>query len=62
MLVLNRKHEETIRIGDDITITVCRIGQGEVKIGVDAPDDVEIWRGEIYAERRARREEKAVRT
>ncbi|MAE68723.1 MAG: carbon storage regulator [Candidatus Peribacteraceae bacterium] len=47
MLVLSRKKDESIRIGHDITITVIDIGKGRVKIGIDAPDDVRILRGEL---------------
>lgn len=47
MLVLTRKPEQTIRIGNDIVIKVTRIGKGTVKIGIDAPDDVRVMRGEL---------------
>lgn len=47
MLVLSRKMTETIHIGPDIAITVCRIGPNSVRIGVTAPKDVVIVRGEL---------------
>ena len=47
MLVLTRKEGERIVIADEIQITVCHIGAGRVKIGVDAPPHVKIVRGEI---------------
>ncbi len=47
MLVLTRKPEEKIRIGDNIVISVLEIEGGSVKIGIDAPRDVQILRMEI---------------
>lgn len=48
MLVLTRKIDEVIRIGDDIRITVAGISNGKVRIGVDAPAHVPVHRQEIY--------------
>lgn len=47
MLVLSRKMSETIHIGDNIAITVCRIGPNSVRIGITAPQNVPIVRGEL---------------
>ncbi len=47
MLVLSRKVGEKILIGDQISVTVVRLGQGAVRIGVEAPDDLTIVREEI---------------
>ena len=47
MLVLTRKTEETIHIGQDIVIKVTQIGRGKVKIGIAAPANVRVMRGEI---------------
>ena len=47
MLVLSRKIDEQIMIGDDITLTVVRIDSGRVRIGINAPRDKRILRGEI---------------
>ena len=47
MLVLSRKVGEKILIGDQISVTVVRLGQGVVRIGVEAPDDLTIVREEI---------------
>ena len=47
MLVLTRKSQDSIRIGDNITVTILRIKGNTVRIGVDAPDDVRIVRGEL---------------
>jgi len=47
MLVLSRKAGERILIGDDIAVTVVRVAQGIVRIGVEAPQDLPIVREEI---------------
>ncbi len=47
MLVLSRKVGEKILIGNQISVTVVRVGQGAVRIGVEAPDDLAIVREEI---------------
>ena len=48
MLVLTRKQNESIVIDDDIRITILSDRHGQVKLGIEAPEDVEIWREEIY--------------
>ena len=47
MLVLTRKQSETIQVGDRITIKVIATGRGKVKLGIDAPADVRVLRGEL---------------
>lgn len=47
MLVLTRKTDEQILIGDDIKITLIRVRGNSVRIGVDAPRDVRVVRGEL---------------
>ena len=47
MLVLSRKVGERILIGDNISVTVVRVAQGTVRIGVEAPDDLPIVREEL---------------
>ncbi len=47
MLVLARKTDESIHIGDDIVIKVISIDKGVVKLGIDAPRDVNIIRSEL---------------
>lgn len=54
MLVLSRRKDERILIGDDIVITVCRINGDRVRVGVEAPDSVPVLRAELVE-----REEKA---
>lgn len=48
MLVLTRKSGERIRIGDDIVISILEVGKGVVRVGVDAPKRVPIYRHEVY--------------
>ena len=48
MLILTRKSNEAIKIGDDITITVIDIRGNQVRIGIEAPIDVRVHRKEIY--------------
>ena len=47
MLVLTRKSQDSIRIGDHIKVTILRIKGNTVRIGVEAPEDVRIVRGEL---------------
>lgn len=47
MLVLSRKLQEQIRIGDQITITVLRIKGGQVRLGIQAPRQVRVLRSEL---------------
>ena len=51
MLVLSRKVGEKILIGDEIVVTVVRVAQGVVRIGVEAPDNLPIVREEIQKNR-----------
>lgn len=48
MLVLTRKKGETIKIGDDIEITISSVNGDQVKIGINAPKNIEIHRKEVY--------------
>lgn len=48
MLILSRKIDEKIKIGDDITITLIDIRGEQVKIGVEAPKNVKVFRQEVF--------------
>ena len=47
MLVLSRKPGERIQIGDDVVITLTKIAGNRVTVGIDAPREVAIRRGEL---------------
>ncbi len=48
MLILTRRVGETLMVGDDVTVTVLGVKGNQVRIGVNAPKDVEVHREEIY--------------
>ncbi|MCP4459978.1 MAG: carbon storage regulator CsrA [Cytophagales bacterium] len=48
MLILTRKQNESVIIDGDIKITVLSGNHSQVKLGIEAPEDVGIWRDEIY--------------
>ena len=50
MLVLARKPLESIHIGDNVLIKVLYIRNGVVRIGIDAPQSVRVFRGELFHE------------
>jgi carbon storage regulator len=51
MLVLSRKAGEKLMIGDEVVLTVNRISGNRVAIGIEAPKDVRIVRGELDSKR-----------
>ena len=48
MLVLTRRHDESIMIGDDIEIKVLEVRENHVKLGISAPRKVPVHRREVY--------------
>jgi carbon storage regulator len=50
MLVLTRKSNQSIMIGDDIEVSVLAIMGEKVRIGIQAPRDVPVFRTEVYLE------------
>ncbi|AMV40082.1 carbon storage regulator CsrA [Planctomyces sp. SH-PL62] len=52
MLVLSRKALQSVMIGSDIRITVIRVEGNQVRIGIEAPKDVRILRGELIDDAR----------
>lgn len=57
MLALTRKNKESIIIDGKIEITILDIGDGKVKLGIDAPREVEIHRKEVYDQIKASNQE-----
>ncbi|MFC1734895.1 carbon storage regulator CsrA [Candidatus Hydrogenedentota bacterium] len=48
MLVLTRRHDESIMIGDDIEVKVLEVRENHVKLGISAPRTVPVHRREVY--------------
>lgn len=48
MLVLTRKKNESIMLGNDVRIIILEVNDNGVKIGIEAPKEVTILRGELY--------------
>ena len=48
MLILSRKVDEKVVIGDDIIISIVEIRGDQVRIGIDAPKKVKVFRQEVY--------------
>ena len=48
MLILTRKAGESLHLGDDITITVFSVQGRQVKLGIDVPGDMTVYRAEVY--------------
>ena len=48
MLILSRKTNESIIIGDNVEVMVVEIKGDQVKLGINAPKEVSLYRGEIY--------------
>ncbi len=47
MLVLSRRPGETIHIGSEITITIVEITGNRIRLGIQAPTNIPVWRGEL---------------
>ena len=48
MLILTRRGGETLMVGDDITVTVLSIKGNQVRLGVNAPQNIVVHREEVY--------------
>lgn len=60
MLILTRKLGEMIRIGDDVTVRVIEVRGSQIRLGVEAPATVRIYREEIYEAIRRQNEQAAM--
>ena len=61
MLVLTRKLGEVIRVGDTVTVRVLEVKGNQVRLGVEAPAEVRIYREEVYRAIRKENEEAVLR-
>lgn len=61
MLVLTRKSNQSIMIGDDIEVSVLSIMGEKVRIGIQAPRDIPVFRKEVYLEIQEERAKVGVR-
>ena len=61
MLVLTRKLGEVIRVGDAVTVRILEVKGNQVRLGVEAPPEIRIYREEVYRAIRKENEEAAVR-
>ena len=52
MLILARRVGETLMIGDDVTITILSVRDGQIRIGVNAPKNTAVHREEVYEKMR----------
>jgi carbon storage regulator len=48
MLVLTRKTNQSIMIGDDVEVTVLAVSRDKIRVGITAPRDVPVFRKEVY--------------
>jgi carbon storage regulator len=55
MLILTRRIGETVMIGDNVTVTVMDVHGNQVRVGVNAPKDIEAHREEVYERVQAER-------
>jgi carbon storage regulator len=54
MLVLSRKLGQRLKVGHDVRVTIVKIDRNSVRIGIEAPDDVPVYREEIVPLNRER--------
>ena len=59
MLILTRRNGESLKIGDNVTVTVLDIKGGQVRIAIDAPREIAVHREEIYNRIQAQDDDKS---
>ena len=57
MLILTRKANETLTIGDDVTVTILGVKGNQVRIGVNAPKEISVHREEVYTRIKAEKQQ-----
>jgi carbon storage regulator len=61
VLIITRRVGERIMIGSDVSVTILGVQGGQVRIGIDAPRDVEVHREEVYERIKAGRGTETIR-
>ena len=61
MLILTRRVEQKITVGDEVTVTVLGVRGGQVRLGIDAPRKIAVDREEIYRSKNGRMREAEAR-
>ena len=56
MLVLTRRPGESLKIGDEVTIIIIGVNGEQVRLGIDAPREIEVHREEVYKRIQAEKE------
>ena len=56
MIILSRNANQSIFIGDYVKLTLLGSKHGQVRFGIEAPEDIKIWREEIYREIQEKKE------
>jgi carbon storage regulator len=59
MLVLTRKTNQSIMIGDDVEVSVLAVSRDKIRLGITAPRDVPVFRKEVYLSIKGEAEEKS---
>lgn len=59
MLILTRKVGKSLLIGDEISITILSVRGNQIKVGVNAPKEVSVYREEIYQRIREAKDEQS---
>ena len=57
MLILTRRVQESLNIGDDVTVTVLSVKGNQVRLGINAPNEIEVHREEIYKKVKDKKED-----
>ena len=52
MLILTRRVGETLKVGDDVSVTVLGVRGSQIRIGITAPRGIDVYREEIYDKKR----------
>lgn len=56
MLILTRKVGESLIIADDIKVTICAQNKSQIRVGIQAPKDIQVHREEVYIRIKTERE------